>query len=150
MLERAEEGGRKGETRRVRESFKIAAGFTSAKIKTALFRFCSAVADLCFKNMFLVTSRLRSPLPEVREEECGNTGDVLDIRGPCDASECRRDLWSCQKEKTATNHCVCTSRVFPVTRGRRSCHTHNFTLFHPWRVKTHTHRQCVWFLRRLL
>lgn len=44
MLERREEGGRDRETQR--KSFKIAAGFSSAEIKVALYRLCSAVADL--------------------------------------------------------------------------------------------------------
>lgn len=38
--------GEEGETQR--NSFKIAAGFSSAEIKAALYRLCSAVADSCF------------------------------------------------------------------------------------------------------
>lgn len=52
MLERREEGGRDRETQR--KSFKIAAGFSSAEIKAALYRLCSAVADSC-SEVFLDT-----------------------------------------------------------------------------------------------
>lgn len=52
MLERREEGRRARETQRKR--FKIAAGFSSAEIKAALYRLCSAVADLC-SEVFLDT-----------------------------------------------------------------------------------------------
>lgn len=47
------EGERERETHR-EKSFKIAAGFSSAEIKAALYRLCSAVADLC-SEVFLDT-----------------------------------------------------------------------------------------------
>lgn len=52
MLERRE-GRWEGERHR-EKSFKIAAGFSSAEIKAALYRLCSAVADLC-SEVFLDT-----------------------------------------------------------------------------------------------
>lgn len=59
MLEKKKKRGRY-ESRETHgaKSFKIAAGFTSAEIKAALYRLCSAVADL-YSEVF---SRHTSPL----------------------------------------------------------------------------------------